>query len=136
MAGAGAGEIEAPYIFRKNDYFYLFASWGLCCKGKDSTYRVMVGRASDVSGPYLDRAGKDMAAGGGSLVLAGDKDWQGVGHNSVYTMAGKDLLVLHAYERADKYLQKLKIMQIQWDKDGWPTVDPRDLNRYNSTQLP
>ncbi|GGE77492.1 arabinan endo-1,5-alpha-L-arabinosidase [Massilia psychrophila] len=135
-AGAGAGEIEAPYIFRKNGYFYLFASWGLCCKGKDSTYRVMVGRASDVSGPYLDRAGKDMAAGGGSLVLAGDKDWQGVGHNSVYTMVGKDLLVLHAYERADKYLQKLKVMQIQWDKDGWPTVDPRDLNRYNSTQLP
>ena len=121
MAGAGAGEIEAPYIFRKTGYFYLFASWGLCCKGKDRTYRVMVGRASDVSGPYLDRAGKDMATGG---------------HNSVYTMAGKDLLALHAYERADKYLQKLKIMQIQWDKDSWPTVDPRDLNRYNSTQLP
>jgi arabinan endo-1,5-alpha-L-arabinosidase len=133
---AGAGEIEAPYIFRKNGYFYLFASWGLCCKGKDSTYHVVVGRSSEVAGPYLDRAGKDMAAGGGSLVLAGDKDWQGVGHNSVYTMAGKDIMVLHAYESADKYLQKLKIMQIQWDKDGWPTVDPRDLNRYNSTQLP
>jgi arabinan endo-1,5-alpha-L-arabinosidase len=133
---AGAGEIEAPYIFRKNGYFYLFASWGLCCKGKDSTYHVVVGRAREITGPYLDRAGKDMAAGGGSLVLAGDKDWQGVGHNSVYTMAGKDVMVLHAYESADKYLQKLKIMQIQWDKDGWPTVDPRDLNRYISTQLP
>lgn len=133
-AKAGAGEIEAPYIFRKNGYFYLFASWGLCCKGKDSTYHVVVGRAREVTGPYLDRAGKDMAAGGGSPVLAGDKDWQGVGHNSVYTMGGKDLLVLHAYESADKYLQKLKILQIQWDKDGWPTVDPRDLNRYISTQ--
>jgi arabinan endo-1,5-alpha-L-arabinosidase len=135
-SAAGAKEIEAPYIFRKGGYFYLFASWGLCCKGKDSTYHVVVGRAQGVTGPYLDRAGRDMAAGGGSLVLAGDEDWQGVGHNSVYTMGGRDVLVLHAYETADKYRSKLKIMDIKWDKDGWPEVDPKDLNRYVSTQQP
>lgn len=133
---AGVGEIEAPFIVRKHGYFYLFASWGLCCKGKDSTYRVVVGRAREVVGPYFDRDGKDMAAGGGTLLLAGDKDWQGVGHNSVYSTGGKDLMVLHAYESADKYLQKLKIMQIQWDREGWPSVDSRDLNRYISTQSP
>jgi arabinan endo-1,5-alpha-L-arabinosidase len=133
-SAAGAKEIEAPYIFRKGGYFYLFASWGLCCKGKDSTYHVVVGRAQDVTGPYFDRAGKDMATGGGSLVLAGDKDWQGVGHNSVYTIGGKDVLVLHAYETADKYRSKLKIMDIKWDTDGWPEVDPKDLNRYMSIQ--
>jgi arabinan endo-1,5-alpha-L-arabinosidase len=133
---AGPGEIEAPYIFRKNGYYYLFASWGLCCKGKDSTYRVVVGRAREVTGPYLDSAGKDMAAGGGSLVVAGDKDWQGVGHNSVHTFGAKDVMVLHAYDSADHYRQKLKIMPIAWDKDGWPVIDPKDLNRYISTQLP
>ena len=129
-------EIEAPFIYRKNGYYYLFASWGLCCEGKDSTYHVVVGRARNVTGPYLDRAGKDMAAGGGSLVLAGDKDWQGVGHNSVYTIGGKDVMVLHAYETADKYLAKLKVLPITWDKDGWPLVDPQDLNRYVSVQIP
>ena len=131
---AGPGEIEAPYIFRKHGYYYLFASWGLCCKGKDSTYRVVVGRARDVTGPYFDRAGRDMAAGGGTLLLAGDQDWQGVGHNSVYTMGGQDVMVLHAYESADTYRQKLKIMPIAWDQDGWPTVDPKDLNGYVSEQ--
>lgn len=134
QSAGGAREIEAPYIFRKGGYFYLFASWGLCCKGKDSTYHVVVGRAKEVTGPYLDRAGKSMAAGGGSLVLAGDKDWQGVGHNSVYTTGGKDVLVLHAYETADKYRSKLKIMDIKWDKDGWPEVDPKELNRYVSAR--
>ena len=97
---------------------------------------MVVGRATAVTGPYLDRAGKDMAAGGGSLVVAGDEHWQGVGHNSVYTMGGKDLMVLHAYERADKYRQKLKIMPIAWDEAGWPVVDSRDLERYISTQIP
>jgi arabinan endo-1,5-alpha-L-arabinosidase len=135
-AKPGPDEIEAPFIFRKNGYFYLFASWGLCCKGKDSTYRVVVGRAKEVTGPYLDRAGTDMAAGGGSPVLAGDKDWQGVGHNSAYTIDGRDVLVLHAYETADKYLSKLKILEIKWDRDGWPEVNPQDLNRYVSTQQP
>lgn len=45
-------------------------------------------------------------------------------------------MVLHAYETADNYLQKLKIMEMKWDASGWPSVDQADLNRYRSTQLP
>jgi arabinan endo-1,5-alpha-L-arabinosidase len=133
---AGPAEIEAPYIFKKNGYYYLFASFGLCCKKADSTYHLVVGRSKSVKGPYLDKKGVDMVKGGGSLLIAGDKDWKGLGHNSAYTMDGKDYLVLHAYETADNYLQKLKIMEMQWDKDGWPTVDQADLNKYRSVQLP
>lgn len=133
---AGVHEIEAPFIFKKDGYYYLFASWGLCCKGKDSTYHVVVGRSKNVTGPYLDKQGRDMQAGGGSLVIAGNKDWQGLGHNSAYTLDGKDYLVLHAYETADKYLQKLKVLPMSWDKEQWPVVDPRDLNRYQSNRLP
>ncbi|MGV7206941.1 arabinan endo-1,5-alpha-L-arabinosidase [Oxalobacteraceae bacterium A2-2] len=133
---AGPEEIEAPFIFRKNGYYYLFASWGLCCKKEKSTYRVVVGRSRAVAGPYLDKDGKDMMKGGGTLLIAGDKDWQGLGHNSAYTFDGKDYLVLHAYETADNYLQKLKILEMKWDKDNWPSVDPRDLNKYQSNQLP
>ena len=132
-SGAPA-EIEAPHIFKKNGYYYLFVSWGLCCNKEKTTYHVVVGRSKQVSGPYLDRDGKDMAHGGGSLVIAGTSAWKGLGHNSAYTIDGKDLLVLHAYETADKYLQKLKILDISWDKDGWPTVDSKDLDRYQSKQ--
>ena len=130
----GPGEIEGPHILKKGDYYYLFVSWGLCCKKAASTYHVVVGRSQQVTGPYLDRGGKDMRQGGGSPVIAGNAKWQGVGHNSAYTIDGKDLMVLHAYETADNYLQKLKILDITWDKDGWPMVDQQDLDRYQSTQ--
>jgi arabinan endo-1,5-alpha-L-arabinosidase len=133
---AGADEIEAPFIFKKNGYYYLFVSFGLCCRKGDSTYHVMVGRSKEVTGPYIDKAGVDMLKGGGSLVIAGDKDWKGLGHNSAYSMDGKDYLVLHAYESADNFLQKLKIMEMKWDASGWPQVDQADLNKYRSTQLP
>jgi arabinan endo-1,5-alpha-L-arabinosidase len=133
---AGPGEIEAPFIFKKGDYYYLFVSFGLCCKKADSTYHVMVGRSKEVAGPYLDKNGVDMMKGGGTLVIAGDKDWKGLGHNSAYTMDGKDYLVLHAYETADNYLQKLKIMEMKFDAAGWPTVDQADLNKYRSNQQP
>lgn len=129
---AAPAQIEAPFIFRKNGWYYLFASWDLCCKGKDSTYKVVVGRAKSVTGPYLDRNGVDMAKGGGSLVIQGDGAWQALGHNSAYTFDGKDYMVLHAYETADKYRQKLKVLDMTWDGDGWPVLDQKDLNRYQS----
>lgn len=132
---AGPAEIEGPHILKKNGWYYLFVSWGLCCKKAESTYHVVVGRSKQVTGPYLDRDGKDMNAGGGSLVIAGNARWKGVGHNSAYTIDGKDLMVLHAYETADDYLQKLKIIDIAWDKDGWPAVDQSALDTYQSTQL-
>ncbi len=132
---AGPAEIEAPFIYKKGEYYYLFVSWGLCCRGAASTYHLAVGRAKEVSGPYLDKSGTDMAQGGGSILLMGNKAWKGVGHNSAYQFEGKDYLVLHAYETADKYLQKLKIMEMQWDKEQWPMVDPHDLDNYQSTLL-
>lgn len=135
-ASAGPAEIEAPFIFKKNNYYYLFVSWGLCCRGADSTYRLMIGRSNSVTGPYLDKQGRDMLHGGGSLVLAGTREWQALGHNSAYSMDGKDYLVLHAYETADNYLQKLKIMEMHWDDQQWPVVDVQDLNRYKSNLLP
>ncbi len=132
---AGPAEIEGPHILKKGDYYYLFVSWGLCCRKESSTYHVVVGRSRQVTGPYLDRAGVDMNAGGGTLVIAGNAKWKGVGHNSAYTIDGKDLMVMHAYETADNYLQKLKILEMRWDQDGWPAVDAGDLDRYQSRQI-
>lgn len=128
----GPAEIEAPFIFRRADHYYLFVSWDKCCRGKDSTYKMMVGRSRDVRGPYVDKEGRDLAAGGGSLLLAGTPAWPGVGHNAVYTFDGRDLLVFHAYETADNGLQKLKIADLHWDPDGWPFVDPSVLDEYVS----
>jgi arabinan endo-1,5-alpha-L-arabinosidase len=133
---AGPAEIEAPFIFRKGDYYYLFVSWGLCCRGKDSTYKLMIGRSKDVRGPYVDKDGRKLAEGGGSLLLAGNPEWPGLGHNSAYTFDGKDYLIFHAYETADNGLQQLKIAELPWDADQWPVVDANVLQTYTSVLIP
>jgi len=118
----GDGAVEAPFIFRKDGVFYLFVSFDLCCRGDRSTYKVVVGRSDIVQGPYMDRDGKSMFEGGGTLVVEGDKEWYGVGHNSTYTFDGKDYLIFHGYEAANEGRPKLLIREITWDADGWPTV--------------
>ena len=133
-ADPGTGAIEAPFIFHKGDWFYLFVSFDLCCRKGDSTYKVMVGRSKTVTGPYLDRDGKAMLNGGGTLVIEGNDNWIALGHNAAYTFDGQDWLVLHAYETADNYLQKLRILPIAWDQ-GWPVVDPADLDRLTTNLI-
>lgn len=128
----GPAALEGPFIYKKGEYFYLFVSWDRCCAGKDSTYKMVVGRSKDVRGPYLDKTDKDMAKGGGALLLAGNEKWPGVGHNGVYNFDGKDIIVFHAYETADHGLQKLKIAELLWDQDGWPFIDPAVLDTYQS----
>ena len=122
---AGDAPIEAPFIFKKDEYYYLFVSWDYCCKGKESTYKVVVGRSKLIVGPYLDKQEKPMFEGGGTVVIEGNENYAGVGHNSVANFNGKDYLVFHAYDIKDEGHSKLKIKEIQWI-DGWPSVPPMD----------
>ncbi|MBO0329075.1 arabinan endo-1,5-alpha-L-arabinosidase [[Muricauda] lutisoli] len=119
----GDAALEAPFIFKKDDYYYLFLSWDLCCRGEDSTYKVVVGKSKSVTGPYLDAEGKDLAKGGGTVVIQGNKNWYGVGHNSVYTFEGKDYFFSHAYDANDNGRPKLVTKKIKW-VNGWPKVKP------------
>lgn len=123
---AGNNAIEAPFIFKKGNYYYLFASIDYCCRGENSTYKMIVGRSEDINQPFVDRQGKNLANGGGTLVLKGNADWHGVGHNSAYTMDGTDYLVFHGYDAHDNGEPKLIIREILWDTDGWPIIT---LNR-------
>lgn len=114
--------LEAPFIFKKNGYYYLFVSWDVCCRGEDSTYKVIIGRSESITGPYLDKEGENMVHGGGSLVLQGNENYAGIGHNSAYTFDGKDYLITHAYDLTDEGRSKLMIRKIQWDENDWPVV--------------
>jgi len=118
---AGGNAIEAPFIFYKNEFYYLFASIDYCCKGIKSTYKMIVGRSKYVNGPFIDKDGNDMANGGGSILLQGDAKWYGVGHNAVASFDGVDYLVFHGYDAADNGRSKLRIEKLQWE-DGWPVV--------------
>jgi len=118
---AGDAAIEAPFIFRKKDWYYLFVSFDYCCRGEKSTCKMMVGRSGSVQGPYLDRDGIPMTRGGGSLVLGGGPEWYGVGHNAVISAEDGDWLIFHGYDAKDKGRSKLRIEKLSW-VDDWPVV--------------
>lgn len=119
----GDGALEAPFIFKKNDYYYQFLSWDLCCRGEKSTYKVVVGRSKNLKGPYTDKDGKSLNEGGGTVLIHGNKNWYGAGHNSAYTFDGKDYIVFHAYEIKNNGRPKLEIQELKWDADLWPVLE-------------
>ena len=112
--------IEAPFIVHHGDYFYLFVSFDLCCRGTHSNYKTMVGRSREVAGPYLDASGTPMLDGGGTPVLLGNDRWVGPGGESLRMGPGEDIIVFHAYDArtGDAYMQ---ISTVDWS-GGWPHV--------------
>ena len=120
----GDGALEAPFIFKKNGYYYQFLSWDLCCRGEKSTYKVVIGRSKTITGPYVDKDGKSLTEGGGTLLIQGDQNWFGAGHNSTYTFDGKDYIIFHAYDAKQNGRPILEIKQLQWDDGLWPIVQP------------
>ncbi|HEY5367584.1 MAG TPA: family 43 glycosylhydrolase [Hanamia sp.] len=87
-----------------------------------SNYKIVIGRSGEVDGPYTDKEGTLLTKGGGTILLEGDRNWDGLGHNAILSDAGKDYLVFHAYDVNDNGNPKLRILRSEWDKDGWPTV--------------
>ena len=120
IAGRNGGAIEAPFIVRRGSYYYLWVSFDRCCAGAASTYRVMVGRSTSVTGPYVDRNGAAMTAGGGTQVLAGHGNIHGPGHQAVLADTDGDVLVYHYY--ANNGASLLGINRIAYDSAGWPFV--------------
>ena len=122
---AGTNAIEAPFIFKHDGYYYLFVSWDYCCRGAQSNYRVAVGRSRQVDGPYLDHEGLDMAKGGGTLFLEGDKkEWEAAGHCAVYNFDGQDIFICHGYSATQNGAALLIQRSVGWTPDGWPQLLP------------
>ena len=120
---AGTNAIEAPFIFKHGGYYYLFVSWDYCCRGAKSNYRVAVGRSKNIEGPYLDRIGRDMSLGGGTLFLEGDKqEWEATGHCAAYNIDGEDIFICHGYSATRNGAAFLIQRPITWTSDGWPEL--------------
>lgn len=107
-----------------------------CCAGAKSTYNIRVGRSRSVTGPYLDKAEKDLREGGGSVFLASVSDdgsgrpWDdrvGPGHVGILSDTDGDWLTTHAEWVRDRQGRTTVILQkLAWDEDGWPraVLDP------------
>jgi len=128
LVPAGAPDpIEAPFIFRHDDWYYLVTSFDYCCKGVNSTYYTVVSRSKAVTGPYRGKDGSAAMMGGGTILLRADlkekQRFRGPGHAGVFTDDdGTVYVAYHAYDKQANGAPVLRIAPLHWDADGWPTV--------------
>ena len=127
---------EASYVYFHDGYYYLFVNWDSCCAGSQSKYNIRMGRSRTVMGPYLDKSGKGMAQGGGTLFLGSvtdngsgrpPDDEVGPGHVGILREGGDDWLTTHyEWARDKKGATTVNLNHLAWDSDGWPraVLDP------------
>lgn len=128
--------IEGGFILARGGWFYLFCSFDFCCRGLNSTYRIAVGRSKTITGPYLDRDGRDLNQGGGTVIRDGEGDqfYAALGHNSIYTEGLDAWMVFHAYSRHRDGASVLAIEKLFWDDEGWPLAPGQLLKTINQSE--
>jgi len=124
IASRGRGAIEASSLLEHDGRFFLFVSFDRCCAGVASTYRIMVGRADKITGPYLDRRGTDMLKSGGTELQGTSGRYIGPGGEEPVKTPQGDMLIYHYYDGQAGGTSKLQLAAIHWTADGWPELAP------------
>lgn len=120
---AWAAKIEAPFLHKREGFYYLFINHGLCCRGLNSTYDIRVGRSKKITGPYLDKEGHDLKTGGGTVILKTDGDRIGPGHASILKRNGREYLGYHYYSKPHRGSSRFALARLDWN-EGWPVIKP------------
>jgi len=110
---------EAPTIFKRGAYYYLLVSWDGCCNGVNSTYKVAMGRATSITGPYLDKNGVRMDQGGGTILLNRRANKIGQGGQDIYIEGSNYYMVHHYYDGNDSGRWKMDVKLLEWNTN-WP----------------
>lgn len=119
--------IEASYIYHHDKFYYLFVNWGQCCRGTNSTYEIRVGRSKKITGPYFDKDGTDLMAGGGSIFLSSNGPFIGPGQTGIISTDGTDWFSCHFYDGTRHGIPTLAVMPLKWNADGWPEINWSEL---------
>ena len=114
--------IEASSITYHNGYYYLFASIDYCCQGSNSTYKIVYGRSTHITGPYVSQNGTRMTSGGYTLLLQGYGNVRGPGGQTAYIDGSRTLLIHHYDDASANGAVKIQIRQIFWTSTGWLTL--------------
>ncbi|HTY85884.1 MAG TPA: LamG-like jellyroll fold domain-containing protein [Candidatus Acidoferrum sp.] len=117
---ASGDPIEASYLYYRGGYYYLFVNWGTCCAGVNSTYNIRVGRSTSITGPYLDRNGLSMVAGGGTLFLKTTGKYIGPGQTGILDEGGTNCFSYHYYDGNANGTPLLDVEPLFWTPDSWP----------------
>ena len=125
VLGAEAGEhdnIEAPWVVREGEYYYLFYSSSRYC---DPDYTIRVARSRSPYGPFEKRS---------RPVVAGGTKWAAPGHVTITEgRAGERFIIYHAYriaegmpscDREHGARRHVRVDRLEFE-DGWPRVVTR-----------
>jgi len=130
-SGTHAQEGSFRYYSSSTGYYYLLISSGICC-GYDTSlpspgdeYRIIMGRSTSPTGPFVDKDGKDMTAGGGSTLLKSHGYVYGPGGQGVYTASSLGDVLYYHYADTDVGLADADYL-FGWNvltySSGWPAV--------------
>lgn len=138
IANRGGSGIEGPSILKRGHYYYLFTSWDVCCvfdPVSNTTYNTRMGRASQVTGPYVDRSGKALLDGGGTLMLSRYFRYYGPGGGSAFWDVNRPRFVNHFYDTLRTgNPPTLQIRDLVFTDDDWPEMGQPFLGRYMSAE--
>ncbi len=122
----GKSDMEAPYLIKHGDYYYLFVARGGLKKG---TYYWAVGRSDKLEGPYVDKDGNTMLSGNGGTRLTEWKEGvEGAAHAQLFVGPdGQSYFVSESWTYRDSNGEQngpiqLTIGTVVWTKDGWPVT--------------
>lgn len=125
MTQVAGTAFEAVNLWKRDGYYYLFASVGSCCEGAKSTYTTVVGRSENLAGPYLSKTGKPMLDNGYTPLISKSPAFVGVGHNSILQTddAGHTWMFYHGFQvNKENDGRQVLLDRVWWDADGWPYV--------------
>ncbi|MEQ7007919.1 family 43 glycosylhydrolase [Actinopolymorpha sp. B17G11] len=117
---------EAPWVVKRDGYYYLFYSAYGCCAVDTGGYPVFAGRSMSPTGPFVDAEGVSLTATapGGTIVNSPNgNSLVGTGHNAVAVdRSGQDWYFSNANSRFDAWGGRPTVMdRLDWIA-GWPTV--------------
>ena len=113
--------LEGTYLHWRKGWWYLFASRG---RYFDWSYAIVVGRSKKLTGEFVDREGRPLKEGYGTVILSSEKgdEFSGPGHNGeIFTVRGHDYMPFHCHvEGPTPQARPLFVQEVLWDRDGWP----------------
>ena len=136
---ASGGAEEGPSLIEHGGKYFLFTAWDICCQQganiEQTTYKTAYGRADKVTGPYKDRAGYDMANGGGTILLERYGRYVGPGGGEAFQDLNRVRFVHHYYDlNGDKY-NHIHIRDVVFTDDNWVEMGQPFLGRYLSAEV-
>jgi xylan 1,4-beta-xylosidase len=108
--------VEAPFLLKHGDNFYLFYAGAACCGPADCNYAEGVARARTPLGDYV----KDPA----NPIMKLNAAWKCPGHGSIVTLPDCHTFLLHHAYRANatENIRNAVLDEVKWNA-GWPVIN-------------